>query len=76
MGTLRITRCTRRILEVAARKELSMSNTNIPDQAGDDKPDLGTDGTIPNSDDGIAVGHDPEKSNFNPEEDETSTTES
>jgi len=52
-----------------------MSDTNIPDEAGDEKPDLGTDGTIPNSDDGIAVGHNPEPSNFNPEEDETSDTD-
>ncbi|MDF2443317.1 MAG: hypothetical protein JWR01_1520 [Subtercola sp.] len=35
----------------------TMSDTNI-----------GTDGTIPNSDDGIAVGHDPDGSHFNPEE--------
>jgi hypothetical protein len=47
-----------------------MTDTNIPAQAGDEKPNLGEDGTIPNSDDGIAVGHTPEASNFNPEEDE------
>ncbi|RFA08619.1 hypothetical protein B7R54_04775 [Subtercola boreus] len=29
---------------------------------------LGTDGTIPNSEDGIAVGHVPDGSHFNPEE--------
>ncbi|MEA9983930.1 MULTISPECIES: hypothetical protein [Subtercola] len=34
-----------------------------------EKPNLGTDGTIPNTDDGLAVGHDPEGSHFNPEED-------
>ncbi|WP_213815495.1 hypothetical protein [Glaciihabitans sp. dw_435] len=39
-------------------------------QPGATGPNLGKDGTIPNSDDGIAVGHDPEKSNFNPEEDQ------
>ncbi|MEF2978534.1 hypothetical protein [Subtercola sp. YIM 133946] len=35
------------------------------------KPNLGGDSTIPNTDDGIAVGHDPEGSHFNPEEDNT-----
>jgi hypothetical protein len=34
-----------------------------------DGPDLGKDGTIPNTDDGIALGHDPDGSHFNPEED-------
>lgn len=37
---------------------------------------LGTDGTIPNSDDGIAVGHDPDGSHFNPEEEEETPTTS
>lgn len=34
---------------------------------------LGTDGTIPNNPDGIAVGHDPDGSHFNSEEDDTTT---
>ncbi|WP_165909186.1 MULTISPECIES: hypothetical protein [unclassified Rathayibacter] len=34
---------------------------------------LGTDGTIPNSPDGLAVGYDPNGSHFNPEEDATTT---
>ncbi|WP_066039303.1 hypothetical protein [Herbiconiux solani] len=38
-------------------------------QPGTDGPNLGSDGTIPNSDTGIAVGHDPDGSHFNPEED-------
>lgn len=33
---------------------------------------LGEDGTIPNSDKGVAVGHTEEASNFNAEEDEES----
>lgn len=33
---------------------------------------LGEDGTIPNSDKGVAVGHTDEASNFNAEEDEDS----
>lgn len=37
-------------------------------QPGTDGPNLGEDGTIPNSDDGIAVGHDPDGSHFNQEE--------
>ena len=36
---------------------------------------LGSDGTIPNSPDGLAVGHDPNGSHFNPEEDDTTTTD-
>lgn len=40
----------------------------------DDTADgLGTDGTIPNSPDGLAAGHDPNGSHFNPEEDDTTT---
>ena len=35
----------------------------------DGEATLGTDGTIPNTEDGIAVGHDPDGSHFNPEED-------
>ena len=38
-------------------------------QPGSYGPNLGSDGTIPNSDKGIAVGHDPDGSHFNPEED-------
>lgn len=34
-----------------------------------DGPGLGTDGTIPDSENGIALGHDPDGSHFNPEED-------
>ena len=34
-----------------------------------DPPKVGKDGTIPNTPDGIAVGRDPEGSNFEPEED-------
>lgn len=34
-----------------------------------DGPELGDDGTIPNSEDGLAVGHDPDGSHFNQEED-------
>ncbi|WP_291043187.1 hypothetical protein [Herbiconiux sp.] len=37
-------------------------------QPGTDGPNLGDDGTIPNSENGIAVGHDPDGSHFNPEE--------
>ena len=39
-------------------------------QNGTDGPNLGKDGTIPNSDDGLAVGHDPDGSHFNQEEEE------
>lgn len=34
-----------------------------------DEPKVGKDGTIPNTADGIAIGRDPEGSNFNSEED-------
>ncbi|RFA22366.1 hypothetical protein [Subtercola boreus] len=34
---------------------------------------LGTDGTIPNSEDGLAVGHVPDGSHFNPEEEGADT---
>jgi len=44
-----------------------MSNEVEPGSQG---PNLGKDGTIPYHEDGIAVGHDPEASNFNPEEDQ------
>lgn len=37
---------------------------------------LGEDGTIPDSDDGLAVGHVPDGSNFNHEEDPNGTPES
>ncbi|WP_290803789.1 hypothetical protein [Herbiconiux sp.] len=40
------------------------------DQPGTDGPNLGKDGTIPNSDTGIAVGHDPDGSHFNQEEED------
>ena len=36
---------------------------------------LGTDGTIPNSEDGLAVGHVPDGSHFNPEEEQGSYTD-
>ena len=39
-------------------------------EPGSQGPNLGKDGTIPYHEDGIAVGHDPEASNFNPEEDQ------
>jgi hypothetical protein len=42
----------------------TMSDTNTPND------NLGTDGTIPNTEDGIAVGHDPDGSHFNPEEED------
>ncbi|MCJ1688571.1 hypothetical protein [Rathayibacter sp. VKM Ac-2927] len=41
----------------------------------DTTDNLGTDGTIPNTPDGIAVGHDPNGSHFNPEEDDATTPE-
>jgi hypothetical protein len=44
------------------------STSASPDSDADN---LGTEGTIPNSTDGIALGHDPEGSHFNPEEDAT-----
>lgn len=49
------------------------NDTNDTDQnssEGTPKPDgLGENQTIPNSEDGLAVGHDPDASNFNQEED-------
>ncbi|MGO2749644.1 MAG: hypothetical protein ACTIA6_06295 [Pseudoclavibacter sp.] len=48
-----------------------MSDQKIShDSDGEEKPNgLGEDGTIPNSDDGVAVGYDPDASTFEPEED-------
>jgi len=43
--------------------------TNDKQPLDNDEPNLGSDGTIPNTDDGIAVGHDPDGSHFNHEED-------
>lgn len=48
-------------------QEREPANTSKGDGSG--APNLGADGTIPNTDTGIAVGHDPDGSNFNPEED-------
>ena len=47
-----------------------MSDQKIShDSEGEEKPNgLGEDGTIPNSDDGVAVGYDPDASTFEPEE--------
>ncbi|GMA28667.1 hypothetical protein [Arenivirga flava] len=45
--------------------------TTTSDSDGTKKPGgLGDDGTIPNSEDGLAAGHSDTDSNFNPEEDE------
>ena len=41
----------------------------MPNDPQDDESNLGQDGTIPNSETGIALGHDPDGSNFNQEED-------
>ncbi|MFB2586653.1 hypothetical protein [Herbiconiux liukaitaii] len=46
------------------------SNSEEPTAPGADGPNLGGDGTIPNSDTGIALGHDPDGSHFNPEEED------
>ena len=48
-----------------------MSDQKIShDSEGEEKPNgLGEDGTIPNSDDGVAVGYDPDASTIEPEED-------
>jgi hypothetical protein len=48
------------------RREREMSN---PDYTSDGANELGEDGTIPNTKDGVAVGHS-DKSSFEPEEDE------
>jgi hypothetical protein len=46
-----------------------MSHDGDSKATGTDGQGLGKDGTIPDSPDGIAVGHDPDGSHFNPEED-------
>lgn len=47
-----------------------MSDADKAEQPKTDGPNLGKDGTIPNSDTGIAVGHDPDGSHFNQEEED------
>ncbi|MFC7431662.1 MULTISPECIES: hypothetical protein [unclassified Agrococcus] len=48
-----------------------MSDHDARDEHGTPKPGgLGDDGTIPDTDDGVAVGHTGEHSTFEPEEDE------
>lgn len=50
-----------------AGSDATMSHNSDTDHT--DGQGLGKDGTIPDSPDGIAVGHDPDGSHFNPEED-------
>jgi len=50
--------------------------SNAEEDAATRKPKgLGDDGTIPNTDDGVAVGVTDEKSTFEPEEDEQAPTD-
>ncbi len=53
-----------------------MSDHDARDEQGTPKPGgLGEDGTIPDTDDGVAVGHTGEHSTFEPEEDEGADAE-
>lgn len=51
-----------------------MSNESAPEGTPESNPEtgapLGGDGTIPQTDKGVSVGHTGTESNFNPEEDE------
>jgi hypothetical protein len=49
---------------------MSTDNMSAGNTGAEEKPEgLGSDGTIPNTENGIAIGHDPEGSTFEPEED-------
>lgn len=48
---------------------MSASETTPSDNTGPDDDGLGKDGSIPNTDEGVAVGH-TDESSFEPEEDE------
>lgn len=61
---------TRSVQRVKPRSLMDMTNNTDHNPEGTPKPDgLGENQTIPNTEDGIALGHDPDGSNFNQEED-------
>jgi hypothetical protein len=50
-------------------RTMSTESMSGDSTSGDSKPEgLGSEGTIPNTEDGIAIGHDPDGSTFEPEE--------